>query len=775
MIELFRFQKEAASKISDRFAEYYPEPVEFGRGVNRRQVPFYQALSSITGSGKTAILAQAVNEISAMTEIAPVILWLSKGKVVVQQSYANLAGGGKYNHLLGNTAVQLLSAYNPEDVAQSNAPLLYFATVGTFNQKDKEKSNLRIFAEATDIIQTSRWDALKERHDDQGRRRPLIVVYDEAQNLSDQQTDLLLEQHPSAFLLASATLQFPAQFNTVVIDQLKKQGDYKDDDLITPVTSSVVVESGLIKGTISLDGLNSPLEETIAEMLSDMREAEQSATNLGLSFRPKAIYVCNTNRLADDATEVDSPKQSFDRRQAPPIIIWRYLTEQQNIPPEDIAVYADLKTHKDHPLPPEFNLFSGGERDYEDFVEGNYRHIIFNKTLQEGWDDPTVYFAYIDKSMDSTVQITQIVGRVLRQPGVRHYPDERLNTAHFYIRVDHNEAFAQVVQEVQKGLGGDGQNVRVLTSSPGKSAVESLIPKEDRSVPRAVIIGDLAKNAIARVLETVHDYTDDVRNTTGEGRRRTVHQVVGQQDAKDSEWSSFFQSSRVNARWVFRRQVARQYTRALGPMNTEDPKFDAKVGVGSTAYKELAAKANEAVNSYLEYAIVRTTKPNPYLVGAALVRRDDMVPFNNALHEGYDRLNSLELHFAHALDKTGMTWARNPSQTGYKIPLVTLGTTENFFPDFLVWTEGAVVCIDTKGDHLIEEDARRKLLEIKNGKRVDIQLRLKLVTGGQWTPDGARETKDGYTMWELGSGRALRTLSFDTLDELLEVALADPQ
>jgi hypothetical protein len=33
------------------------------------------------------------------------------------------------------------------------------------------------------------------------------------------------------------------------------------------------------------------------------------------------------------------------------------------------------------------------------FSAGNYKHIIFNLSLQEGWDDPACAFAYIDKSM----------------------------------------------------------------------------------------------------------------------------------------------------------------------------------------------------------------------------------------------------------------------------------------------------------------------------------------------------------------------------------------
>lgn len=43
--------------------------------------------------------------------------------------------------------------------------------------------------------------------------------------------------------------------------------------------------------------------------------------------------------------------------------------------------------------------------------------MIFNLSLQEGWDDPLVYFAYIDKSMESTIQVEQIIGRLPSSAG----------------------------------------------------------------------------------------------------------------------------------------------------------------------------------------------------------------------------------------------------------------------------------------------------------------------------------------------------------------------
>lgn len=765
-IELFQFQQDAASQMADRYIEYSTDPIPFGRGAKRRDVPFYQALASITGSGKTAILAQAVSEIVAMSEIPPIILWLSKGKVVVQQSYANLADGGKYSHLLTDITVRLLSEYDPDDVANSKEALLYFATVGTFNQRDRENSNLRIFALDTDNIESTRWEALKLRELADGRQRPLVIVYDEAQNLSDQQTTLLIEQQPAVFLLASATLRFPAQFDTEVIQPLRTSGGYKDSDLITPVKSSTVVASGLVKGMISLDGLNAPMEETISEMLGDLGDAQDAAKAENLGFMPKAIYVCNTNILADDASQTDDPKQPFGQRQAPPIAIWRYLTEQCGVPADEIAVYANLKTDKDFPLPPDFMLFNGGESDYEDFMAGDYRHIIFNKTLQEGWDDPSVYFAYIDKTMESTVDITQIVGRVLRQPGATHYEADRLNTAHFYVRVDRNDSFAQVVEEVKKGLGGDAPEVRIMTSPPGTEEPESLPVKQQLTVPRTFINNAPTVQPVEKVIAKVHDYSQDLVNTRGVGRRRTVQQAIGAGESVDSEWADFEQSNRVSARWVFRREISRRYRPALMVMNTDTQKFDAKVGVGSSAYTSLTDNAAEAVDEYLRYAVVKQHKPKPYTIGSTLVRRGSMESFKNALHEGYDGLNDLERRFARAIDETGLPWVRNRTQTGYKIPLVSLGQTVWFFPDFLVWADDTVICVDTKGNHLVEGDGRRKLLSIHPHKDVPTTVQVKFVTEGTWKADGTPDGKDGFSIWELGSGQTLRALPHEDMESV---------
>src|SRR5262249_9460413 len=153
----------------------------------KQLVPFYQNLSSITGSGKTVILSDAVEQIRTQLSVEPIVLWLSKGRIVVWQTLANLTVG-KYSSLVGEFDIKPLLECSPEDVEDSRRGLLLVATVGRFNQRDMQEGDRRIFRVRLDVAEQSLWDLLTHRLDRRGRRRPLIIVYDEGHNLTDQQT-----------------------------------------------------------------------------------------------------------------------------------------------------------------------------------------------------------------------------------------------------------------------------------------------------------------------------------------------------------------------------------------------------------------------------------------------------------------------------------------------------------------------------------------------------------------------------------------------------------
>lgn len=763
MIELKQFQKQAADQIAERFRRHYDDPPWRGTQKHRRIVPYFQALASITASGKTVILADAMQSICAMLPLQPVVIWLSKGKVVVEQSFTNLSAGGKYHHLLGDVRVATLAEYDADEVRTSTLPLVYFATVGTFNQKDKEVGSRLIFRSEIDTAESSTWEALKSRADGRDHRRPLVIVYDEGHNLTDQQMNLLLELEPDGLIAASATMRLPQRLASE-IKHLKDEG-WTDEELVTTVDASAVADSGLIKSTIILAGYEAPMAETLDSLMEDLQEAESAAQICGLG-PPKAIYVAKTNIVEGNSLLRDNPKQPFSQRKAPPILIWRYLVERHEVDPDEIAVYCSLKRDKDYPAPEGFHLFSGGEKDYDAFTGGNFRHVIFNLSLQEGWDDPLCYFCYIDKSMESSVQVEQVIGRLLRQPGGQRYPLERLNTAHFYIRVDRRGVFSDLLDAVSKKLSAEAPSIRLVEVPPGKPKPQALLPSDIREVFETAYVTTQAVPVVRVALEGLADYrNDDGTNTQSRGGRTLVQRVIGEAGEPTFEWEEFEHTNTVSARWLFQREVGRLFQGALGIAPTDQAKFDALVGFGSTAHKHIVHVAREVVEAYVDNVFLKQKRFDAYVVGPALVRESEMTAFKNSLHKGYSDMNPLEIAFGMALDSFGFAWCRNASRSGYGIPLISMGTTKTFYPDFLVWRDQDVLAIDTTGAHLLRDKTGRKLLSIAPAEPGKGRLVIRFVSEGGWDSQLRQTDSDGYTVWGQKQDMSLRASPYSTLEE----------
>jgi len=752
-VDLFPFQIDASSQIAERFHAYMEEPAAITR---TRIIPFYQNLSSITGSGKTLILADAIEQIRSRLSIEPIVLWLSKGRVVVWQTFNNLANG-KYSSLVGGFNVKPLLDCKPTDVEDSSQGLILVATVGKFNQKDKEQGDRKIFQVGLDVADKSLWEMLRSRKDSQGRKRHFIVVYDEGHNLSNQQTELLRELDPDALIAASATLRIPDALANI-IERLRQDKHWDDDSFVTAVKSSAVVKSGLVKKHIMLCGYVTPMEIAINELLAQMKKANTTAPRLGLDFKPKAIYVSNTN-VIDGVSIKEDIARPFADRMARPILIWRHLVESCGIDPKEIAVYCELKFDSKFPPPLTLNLFSGGDSDYDQFIAGDYRHIIFNLTLQEGWDDPSCCFAYIDKDMGSPDQVTQIIGRVLRQPGARHYSAPILNTAHFYIRTDEKGVFEAIIADVKRKLTADAPEISLtVTKSSHGGDRPTRLPLKHKEVPNVSINSVHAKGPISDIVRMIPTYLPNTEDTVGKGGRIQVLQTIGKDSNSKEAWVEMEHSNRVTARWVFLRELQRRHRKAAHLCDIEHPKFDVLIEYNSSAAELIRERAEKVADAYIEHsAIVQNALDNPYVVDSVPVNETRLVHFKNALHEAYSDLNGLEKEFAQALDRTNKVWCRNPSQGGYEIPLLDRGSTRTFNPDFLVWaTNKRIVAIDPKADNLIVEDAGRKLLEIPKlapGSEVVIRL----VTEGQWAVLNGQPSKEkgktGYTVWSLKQGK----------------------
>lgn len=768
-----RFQDRAAEQIAQRFAKYAANPLMVDRITT---VPFLQTLISITGSGKTLMLAEAVERISEALPLPPVVLWISKGRVVVSQTFENLSVGKYAENLPGFRVIPLLEV-TPEHLSSSEEPLLLVATVGKFAIEDGASEERKVYRAQLDLAEESLWDLLKKRRTETALKRPLIVIYDEGHNLSNLQTERLLELSPDALIVASATMSLPQGLNSV-ISRLRSDRKWSDADFSTAVSSPEVVEAQLVKERISIDGYITPMETALDNMLADLDSAQKSASRLGLPFTPKAIYVCSTNTV-DGMPASEDIKRPFALRQARPILIWRHLVEVAKVDPTKIAVYCQLKFSKECPKPANMQLFDGAEKDYARFIEGNFEHIIFNLGLQEGWDDPAASFAYIDKEMASATQITQVIGRVLRQPGAKHYNDPILNTAHFHIRTDEKRVFDDILREIRADLVSEHPSIAmVVREEKTRGSKDSLDPHPSRTAPMVAIESSDALEPIKRIVEGMLDFSDGGSNTVGQGSRMQVLQLVGEDTDGSYEWVEVEHSNRVMARHIFRREIQRSYPGALrragGPVNLvdiEDPKFDALVEASSPAAEHIRSKARDVVLAYKQHSIVfQDDDSHPYSVGPIAVDPEGGETFKRSLHERYSGLNNFELDFARALDKTQRVWARNPSAGGYHIPLLNEG--KAYFPDFLVWVDKGIIAVDTKGTHLLSDATASKLFEIDgppNGRRIVLRL---VSEGHQEFSGGILHTRQtgGYTVWNWRNGRPNGAF-FDTAKEAAEAAI----
>jgi type III restriction enzyme len=767
LITLDPFQIEASDKIASRYNDFASDPK---RPFEEKDfpTPFYQALSAITGAGKTPILADAVQQVRASMTVEPLVLWLTKSKVVIDQTFINFSSGGKYSHLLEDFLVIRLSSLRSEMIMDSSRPILAVATVGTFNQKDKENGTLLIYKIDTDTSSRSLWNNIKERKTTRGICRPLIIVYDEGHNLSDQQVELLLELEPEAIFTASATLKTPGRLGEI-IERLKTKG--WGDRLVTGVLSLDVVNAELIKKQVILGGYQTTMEAAIDSMLDEMNITTDIAQKRSLPINPKAIYVSRTN-ISEDTGKKDDATLPFKQRNAPPILIWRYLTEVKKIHPNEIAVYCDLTVSRKFPLPKAFRLFKNGENDFDDFSSGKFKHIIFNQSLQEGWDDPECYFAYIDKSMGSDTQIEQVIGRLFRQPGIKYYEDESLNTASFFIRYDENTVFPEILQQVSKKLSAESPEIKIKSYTSPHSKPVRYEPKTlENTVPYIYINLEDAEPYLDRIMEEAIDYTDDVRNTTGGGKIERVLQTIGTGDGViHLDPIILTNSNRIRARRIISHEIQRLYPLAEALFHQSHiPKFDAKVEITSRAAASLRRVAEDFVDAYLQYSFLEYDEKGEFTIGPALVS-PDAIPFVNAVHEQYSNLNQDEIDCAQAIDSLGVTWMRNPSNGGYFIPLLEKGKgSKKFYPDFLVWRDELVFALDPKAKHLTNVALATKLLDIKSVDGTP-KVVIRFISEGKWDKNIKQLDKVGHTVWSLRHGLPHPTFCI-TIKEAVEEAI----
>jgi type III restriction enzyme len=98
------------------------------------------------------------------------------------------------------------------------------------------------------------------------------------------------------------------------------------------------------------------------------------------------------------------------------------------------------------------------------------RVIITKQALQEGWDCPFAYILCSLAASHSKNAMTQLVGRILRQPETRYTTDTFLNESYVFC---HHVKTKEVIEAIKKGLEKDGMadvGGQVREAKPGDTA-----------------------------------------------------------------------------------------------------------------------------------------------------------------------------------------------------------------------------------------------------------------------------------------------------------------
>lgn len=85
--------------------------------------------------------------------------------------------------------------------------------------------------------------------------------------------------------------------------------------------------------------------------------------------------------------------------------------------------------------------------------QNEVRVIITKQALQEGWDCPFAYVLCALASSRNAAAMTQLVGRILRQPGTVKTRHEALDSCYVYC---HDAQTGEVVHRIRKALEGEG-------------------------------------------------------------------------------------------------------------------------------------------------------------------------------------------------------------------------------------------------------------------------------------------------------------------------------
>ena len=394
-----------------------------------------------TGGGKTFMATSSLKVIfnALPTTQSKVVVWLVPSEIILNQTYKNLSEPTHPYHraldedFSGQFAVytkeQLLAAENfsPAEVAEQLSILvLSYDSFRTSNKEGRkayqQNGQLNQFvahfhdsekflsgADESSLIQVIR------------HYRPVVIVDESHHATTTLSIEMLQNFNPSFILELTATPK-------------------KNSNVIAYVPAAKLKANGMVKLPVIVYN-----RHTQDDVISDAIDFRNLLEQVGQTenIRPIILFQAESQGKGDRIT--------FDR-------IKNELIQNHNIPAEQIAIKtADINNLKNIDLMASDCLI---------------RYIITINALKEGWDCPFAYILASLANRTSTIDVEQILGRILRRPFTKNFSNELLNMSYVFTS---SADFRQTLDKIVVGLNAAGfseHEYRAITDSTIENALE---------------------------------------------------------------------------------------------------------------------------------------------------------------------------------------------------------------------------------------------------------------------------------------------------------------
>lgn len=463
-MELKKFQKQVISDLN-RYCEllnstnsvvkaYNDFWLEKGVRVGFEAVPTYNntiantphvCFKVPTGGGKTFLACNSLKTIfgNLPSKKAKVVVWLVPSDAILTQTLKNLSNPEhSYRQKIEtdfNGRVQVYSKQQVLDGQQFNPTTvneqLSIVVMSFDSFRIKNKEGRKVYQENGNLQQFAKFittpETLIEGIDDTSliqvlnQLSPVVVVDESHHTTGDLSVEMLKNLNPCFILDLTATPR-------------------KNSNIISYVDAAQLKAENMVKLPVIV--YNRPSQEEVIADAIDLRNRldELAERNTDECYiRPIVLFQAQPRNAEN--------KETFDK-------LKERLVEN-GIPAEEIAIKtAEINEIKDKDLmSPDCKI----------------KYIITVNALKEGWDCPFAYILATLANKTSTVDVEQILGRVLRLPYTKQNASKFLNLS--YVLTSSND-FHATISKVIQGLNDAGFSDKDYRIAEEKSVVEP-VPK----------------------------------------------------------------------------------------------------------------------------------------------------------------------------------------------------------------------------------------------------------------------------------------------------------